>query len=314
MSTVLHKIHRLTSFLRAKIELLHDQGLSAYKIAKIIGFNRSSISRELHRYKNPALYKAELAQIRADKLKANSRKPSKASSPEIMQSIERLIKRPDKPSPEIIAHTIGNITHATIYTIIRTMRPEWKKYLAYQRKHRYRKGLGKTLIPDRVDISLRPGNVSMGDFEADTVVSARGGKSCLGVFVNKQTRLYKVVKMADKTANEMTRAAAKALYGLRIDSITYDNGTENAMHGIINRMLGCESYFCRAYHSWEKGQIENRNKMLRRWLPKGTQFDLTSQEELDRITNIINERPMKCLGWQSPKQAFHNANPLQSVL
>jgi IS30 family transposase len=296
----------LSTFERAKIELLNKQGESLAQIARALGRAKSAVHYELHRYKNPALYQARVAQIRANCAKKNSRKPSKAANHELMANIELMIKK--RWSPEIIAHKLKGISHMTIYSIIKTCRPEWKKYLIYRKKTRYHKGsAGKALIPDRMDISERP-NVAYGDWEADTVISARCGKSCLGVFAERTTRLYRVVKMANKTADGMVKAAITALSGLPVRSITYDNGTENAKHGDINRLLGCVSWFCRPYRSGDKGLVENRNRWLRVYMPKRTNIDLISEKELNIIETAINERPMKCLGWLSPASAFHSAN------
>jgi IS30 family transposase len=297
---------------RSKIETLNNLGWSIGQIAAELGRSKSSIHYELSRYKDQTKYRAALAQHRADMARAAVRKRSKASDWELLHRIERLIKK--RYSPEIIAHLLGCISHTTIYTIIRTIRPEWRKYLVCRIKRKYRKGYKKILIPDRVNISARPPDVAFGDIEADTVISSRSGKSCLGVFVDRATRIYKVVKMLNKGADEMVKAAQRALNGLSVRTITYDNGTENAKHGEINRLLGCESYFCRPYHSWEKGLIENRNKILRQYLGKKTNFDLISQEQLDIIENEINERPMKCLNWDSPNQAFQKASSFGSKL
>jgi IS30 family transposase len=96
----------------------------------------------------------------------------------------------------------------------------------YQRKAKYHKGVGKTLIPERVDISDRHPIKEFGDFETDTVISSREGRSCIGVFAERTTRLYKMAKMREKTADEMVKAAYKALSELPVKTITYDNGRE----------------------------------------------------------------------------------------
>ena len=308
MSQSCHKFTHLSTFDRAKIELLHKQGKSLSQIAKTLARTKSAIHYELHRYKDPSLYQARIAQIRADCAKRNSKKPSKADHPELMTQIERMIKL--RWSPEIISHKLigGTVSHTTIYTMIRTCRREWRKYLIYQKKTKYRKGIrrvGRINIANRTEITERP-PVRFGDFEADTVVSGRSGH-CLGVFAERTTRLYKLYKMRNKTSEEMVVAATKALSDMPVRSITYDNGGENAGHEDINELLGCKSYFCRPYNSGDKGLIENRNKWLRVWLPKRTRFELITPEELSRIEAAINERPMKCLNWQSPIQAFQSA-------
>ena len=110
--------------------------------------------------------------------------------------------------------------------------------------------------------------------------------------------------MKDKSAGEMMAATMKTLKNQGVKTMTYDNGTENANHSLVNKLLNCQSFFCSAYHSWEKGSIENRNKILRQFFPKGTNFDLISDDEIRRVQNVINNRPMKVLNWHSPSEVF----------
>ena len=97
----------------------------------------------------------------------------------------------------------------------------------------------------------------------DSARTSNSDKSCLAVFVDRKTRYYWLVKMKNKSAEEMLKATVKTFKNYPIKSITYDNGTENMNHLIANKILGCESYFCRPYCSADKGSIENRNKILR---------------------------------------------------
>jgi IS30 family transposase len=87
-------------------------------------------------------------------------------------------------------------------------------------------------------------------------------------------------------------------------SITYDNGTENALHEITNKKLGCKSYFCNPYHSWEKGTVENIIGIIRRFYPKKTDWKYVSQWDLNKVAKYINNRPMKLLGFKTPYQVF----------
>ena len=110
--------------------------------------------------------------------------------------------------------------------------------------------------------------------------------------------------MKDKSAGEMMVATIKTLKNQGVKTITYDNGTENANHSLVNKLLNCQSFFCNAYHSWENGSIENHNKILRHFFQKGTNFDLISDDEIRRVQNVINDRPMKVLNWHSPSEVF----------
>jgi IS30 family transposase len=113
--------------------------------------------------------------------------------------------------------------------------------------------------------------------------------------------------MNGKTSSAMHEAVTQALSCLPASlrrTITYDNGLENALHELSNDELGTTSYFCKPYHSWEKGSIENRNGILRRYFPKKHNWALTTQKKLDKVLNKINSTPMKCLGFKSPSEVF----------
>ena len=87
-----------------------------------------------------------------------------------------------------------------------------------------------------------------------------------------------------------------------LHSITYDNGCEFSKHELVNEKLGCNSYFCKPYHAWEKGTVENINGLIRRFFPKGTNFDTITDEDIIKMENWINNLPMKVLGFKTPNE------------
>jgi IS30 family transposase len=146
------------------------------------------------------------------------------------------------------------------------------------RKKRHKQPSGKkaggSKIPNRADITGRPAGVDLrgraGQWEVDTVVS-RQNKTCAAVLVERKTRFFIVIRIKDKTAAALSEAVRQALIGLPPEfrkTLMYDNGLENALHDLANLELGAKSYFCKPYHSWKKGSIENRNGILRRYFPK----------------------------------------------
>ena len=90
-------------------------------------------------------------------------------------------------------------------------------------------------------------------------------------------------------------------------AITYDNGSENVEHERINNALGTKSYFCNPYHSREKGSIENSIGLVRRFLPKKTNFAIVSYDCVRKIENLLNNRPWKCLNFQTPSEVFNSS-------
>jgi IS30 family transposase len=87
-------------------------------------------------------------------------------------------------------------------------------------------------------------------------------------------------------------------------TITYDNGPENTCHGRTNHSLGTQSYFCEPYHSWEKGAVENSIGLIRRYFPKGTNFSNVTKKQVLSVEKQLNNRPRKCLKYQTPAEAF----------
>lgn len=114
-------------------------------------------------------------------------------------------------------------------------------------------------------------------------------------------------RLAGKTAGE-TVAAMMATFR-RLDprmrgSITFDNDACFARHMLLRGMLSATTYFCVAYTSWQKVGVENANGRIRRWLPRGTDLDAISEDDIEEIVMTIKLTPRKCLGYRSPVEAF----------
>jgi IS30 family transposase len=306
---------------REEIAIGLERGESQAHIARNLGRDKSCICREIKR--NNTLvrrvkYRAHKAQERADERNETSHQRQRLGDIEIRAYVEVHIKTgwtPEEVAGRIAQDKPGLKTnYESIYQWVYIERRDLIKHLVRGHKARYKRSLIKksrsTKIVNRVDITQRPaaieGREEVGHWEADTVVS-RQSKAATAVFVERKTRQYIVIKMKDKTAESMHLATIKALGLLPAymrKTITYDNGTENALHEKTNVILGTKSYFCKAYHSWEKGSIENRNGILRRYYPKKYNFSLTTQKQIDKICKKINSTPMKCLGYKTPAEVF----------
>ncbi|MDR2501330.1 MAG: IS30 family transposase [Treponema sp.] len=165
-------------------------------------------------------------------------------------------------------------------------------------------------IPYRAGITERPPHIALraraGHWEVDAVVS-RQSAARVAALVERKTRFFLAIRMKDKTASAPCEAGAGALSGIPSKlrrTLTYDNGLENAPRELTNRALGVKSCFCKPYHSWEKGSIENRNGILRRYFPKKRNWRLTAQKKIDIVVRKINATPMKCLGFKTPSEVF----------
>lgn len=223
-------------------------------------------------------------------------------------------------SPELTAgrwsklHPESSISHEAIYQWVYSEAHELIQCLARGHKRRLRRGYSrrhkKAHIPNKIPLSKRPAIINrrreVGHWETDTVVS-RQSLTSLQVTTERKTRYTKITKLTRKTASEMKRA--HLLRFARMDaalvkSFTYDNGSENTDHKLVNKTLNTTSYFCEPYHSWEKGTVENTIGLIRRFLPKKTDFATIGSKELKRIEYWLNNRPRKCLKFNTPAEAL----------
>lgn len=103
------------------------------------------------------------------------------------------------------------------------------------------------------------------------------------------------------------------MFNSKVKSITFDNGAEFAEHVLIKNKLGIETYFCEPYKSYQKGAIENANRILREFFSRNYPIDKLTQIAIEKATENINDRPMKCLEYQTPYEAYRNNNKCDSL-
>jgi len=309
---------------RDKIAILRAKGLKIREIARQLKRNPSTLSRELKRNKSPTynIYLAHRAHQRALQRKKESVQRERIRNKKIQRYIMKKLKL--RWSPEIISNTLAidrpglSVSPEAIYQFIygSPIGKELKLRHYLIRSHRIRKTRGyhrkcsENHIPQRIFIDQRPPEVAErivpGHLEADTIIS-RESKAAVGVALERTSRKIKLMKLKAKTSrcfkNALNRSLSRYPKGMR-KTITYDNGSENVQHMDTNRVLGTQSYFCHPFHSWEKGSIEHGISLVRIFLPKGTDFAKITKEHLKRVENLINNRPLKCLGYKTPNEAF----------
>ena len=309
---------------RDLLAVLNSQGRSLRQIAKILGRDPGTLSRELRRNAPPVYtgyYLAHKAQQRSDDRNCRSRSHRRLKNDAIRRYVEHRLRR--GWSPELTAGRLPQrfpdqaISHEAIYQwvyaearhlipcLVRAHRT--RKHRGYSRRHQ------KTHIPGRVSIRQRPSHVlarrRLGHWETDTAVSRRSPQA-LQVTVERTTRYTRLASLPKKGAREMRTALTRRLSrypkGLR-RSITYDNGSENTEHQRTNQVLGTRSYFCEPFHSWERGTVENTIGLVRRFFPKRTDFATISKNQLQSVERWLNHRPRKCLGFKTPAEVFKAA-------
>jgi IS30 family transposase len=305
---------------RSEIEILKNKKYSIRKIAKVLGRSPNTISLELRRM--PSGYKAKTAKIYArTQLKRRRFQWSKIESiSELkMYVIEGLRKR---WNPDEIAGRMKKekkswyASKSAIYEWLDTVRGErYKKYLyGYRpgRRHKKKDGLHGQ-ISHMTSITKRSVSVEhrerYGHWESDCIVSKRGTKGGLSTHIERKSRLLVAEKVIDLSSLEKQKTLTSLTQEFFVKSITFDRGHENAKH----YELGIPTYFCNAYSSYEKGSVENANKMIRTFFPKKTDFTLISQEEINRIVSIINNKPRKILNYRTSLEVAGDARVIHRV-
>jgi transposase, IS30 family len=316
------KHHKIQTFERDKIAFLLASKTSLRRISRLLERSFSSIRDEVKRNSHGGVYTAIKAQELSQKRNKESRRFNPLKSPEIYAHVHKKIR--DGWSPEEIAGRakrdndgVTVICHETIYKHIYDtpeVRKELVQYLTrkHQKRRRWygRKGYQKG-IQNRVSIKERDDiinqNTQFGHWEID-VVEGKAHQKGIQTFLERKSRFYQAVLMENidseygiKTQLDLFESLPKKA---RL-SATFDNGRENYNHIKLKIFLGMKTFFCDPNCPWQKGSNENHNGVLRRYIPKRTDLTTVSQVELDAIVEEINNRPRKCLGYETPSEAFN---------
>lgn len=312
--------HHLTLEERERLFGYTKQEVSLRTIAKMLKRNVGTISRELQRNAPYGqAYIPCLAQKKAEKKSVKQRSQASWKGPEVYLYVREHLKI-DGWSPEQIAgrlsidHPTLHICHETIYAAIYTRENKkfklWR-YLTVKRQKRMKKG-GRHVhkdsrIPEAVSIDKRPKVVEkrkqVGHWETDNVNGKVTDKTALSVTVERKLKVTLLSKLVAKTANEKTKKLFQRLSPFPKNirrTMTADNGAENAGHKKIASSLDMAMFFCHAYHSWERGTVENTNGRIRRFIPKGISMDSIDEKTIQQIEWKLNNTPRKCLGFRTP--------------
>ena len=292
------------------------------EIALVLGRSKSTISREIKRNSSPEyqLYLSHRAHGRSEARRKQSGSRPRLKNKQIVLFVGAKLK--EGWSPEQIAgrlpkeHPGHSISHEAIYQYIyhpeTPSRLEMIKLLRRAHRKRKTKGIGrkarKTKIPNRISIEQRPLSVETrkqaGHWEGDSLVS-RKSLVALNSLVERKSRLLMLTKLSRKSASDTVEAVVKRLNALppaARRTLTMDNGTENAGHQEMTADIGIQCYFAHPYASWERGTNENINGLIRWYLPKGTDFNTITKEQIAKIESLLNNRPRKCLGFKTPME------------
>lgn len=305
---------------RVQIALYHKEGKGPSEIGRLIGKDKSVVSREIKRNSSPGeyhLYNGVQAQKRFDQRSKNKGRKPKLNA-EMKGIIEEKLRL--KWSPEQIVgrckteHT-PMVSHETIYLYIyEEKRDGGIMYENLRQSHRTRRKRSNTnkkrgQMTDRVPISERPDVVDkrerIGDWEGDTIVG-KNHKSAVATMVERVSKMTLIIPLEEKTASETAKQIVKEMkqIELPIFTVTFDNGKEFSEHKTIASELQTKVYFADPYSSFQRGTNENTNGLIRQYFPKKTDFKTVSIAELKQTQEALNNRPRKKLGFLTPFEYF----------
>lgn len=310
---------------RKYLQQLLAEGLSFRKIADILERSPSTISREVNRNCSKFMPRKKpnnkywYNHWRAQNLYIRRRRECvpRAILPDTKEWDFILEGVANYWSPETIAgrwHMMfpdeKPLCVSTIYRYVKTGRlPNIRAKTHFLRKGKRivrRDSNYNTIHPDRTipewDEAIRM-RLRIGDFEGDTVYGMTG-KGLLVTLVDRKSRFLFTSIIRSRNARETREAIERILKGVPVKSLSLDNGSEFSQFRELEAAIGAPIYFAEPHKPWQRGTNENTNGLLRFFFPKGYNFHTLSDEHLRRVTDMINNRPRKCLGWKSPNEVF----------
>jgi transposase, IS30 family len=305
---------------RGRLFVMKQKGWKVGRIAKELGRPKSTIYRELARNSDDLLgYLPDTAHKKADARKAKHGTKINRYPELKMLVIEGLQKR---WSPEMIAGRLKRqksplyVCAEAIYQFIYSKEGMDLKLHLFLIRARPRRGLKggrkpRSIIPNRVSIHDRPAHIAtkeeFGHRDGDLTFFSNNQSKNLGVTIEKKTRYVNLFLNESKHSTEVVKNMFNSLATMPKEarkSMTLDNGIEFVRHGLLTQFMGVGIYFCDKHAPWQKGQVEQMNSVLHRFLPKKTNIAKITPEDISMVQEKLNNMPRKCLGFKTPAEAF----------
>jgi IS30 family transposase len=311
---------------RCRLEELFEAGCSPARAAVLLGRNRSTLGREARRGATGSGYRARVGQDVADTHTKRPKARKLDANPALLAEVLRRLTQ--RHSPEQIAGRLREefpddpemwVSHETIYqamyvqprgelakqvkTALRTGRTRRKPQGRNEidEHHRFRAGM--------VNISERPAEADdraiPGHWEGDLIIGANSS-SAIGTLVERTTGFVMLLHLpGDHTAATLAEAMTAKIPQIPevlCRSLTWDQGSEMALHTTITEATGLPIYFCDPHSPWQRGTNENTNGLLRQYFPKGTDLSFHGPGILDNVAAELNARPRKRHRWRTPAE------------
>jgi len=336
------KYKHLTERDRYRLEGYLETGLPVKRIAQKLNSHLSTVYREINRGQVKRInsdlteywaYRANSAHSDYEQKVTNRAHPLKIEKYKLLADYirEKILKH--KYSPDVVIGELkragqGLISTKTLYNYIdRGVFEGVSNYSLWEKrkrhKHKYRqvsrislKNKGSRSIEERPEkINNR---IEYGHWEGDSIVGKRyGRKDGLFTLTERLTREEIIIKIKSMTQDSILNALNKletnygAYFREKFKSITLDNGREfldweSIEQSVLNNEKRTLIYFAHPYSSWERGTNENQNRMIRRFIPKGTDISKLSDKDIKRIEEWMNNYPRKILGYKTPNELVLN--------
>lgn len=310
---------------RLEIAILLKKGYSIREIAGVLNRDPGTVSREIRTNNVKGVYDPAKANLKA----WTKRKYSKYQGMKVVRDnrlrdyVEEKIKA--DWSPEEIAGRLREVdtfltyaSHRVIYKFVHSNYGGYQLEQHLRHHQRRKKYLKVTQLTDRVFIDARPQIIEekqrFYDWEGDFIVSGKNGAGALLVLYERKSQLVitrKIMSRSPKVVNQIF----KEITGGEIcfNSLTLDNDISFRRHLELSKTIGAPIYFCHPYHSWEKGGVENMNKLIRQYVPKSSDISKYSEEYILGVESKLNNRPRKNLGYKTPLEVLKENNQLQTI-
>ena len=331
------KYHYITEKERYQIEILLQQKYTVKQVADALGHEYHTVYHEIKKgtveqmdslLAKHFVYKADYAQMMTKRnLSERGRKLKLSPASDLVPYIGRMVRK-EKHSPAALVRRAASdgirlpVCEKTIYNYVHSgiLGLSWRDMPCMKKKRKTSSGRSSVSLNNRAgrSIDARDASVSsrksFGHWEMDTVVSGKKGKACLLVLSERMTRQEIIRKLPDKKAASVVRALDRLeremgsrSFRETFKTITCDNGVEFLDSAGIERSRLSKRqrtvlYYCHPYSAWERGTNENTNRMIRRFFPKGTNFDRVMPEQIRTVEDWINHYPRKIFGGMSSIQ------------
>lgn len=315
----------LTFVERCRLEELLENGYPPVRSAQLMGRHKDTINREIDRGQTSSGYRARVGQAVAE---ANAMRPKQRkleANPVLLAEVVARLEQ--RHSPEQIAERLRQdfpddpemwVSHETIYQALYVQpRGELARLVKTalrtgrtQRKPQGRRGNCQGKLKDMINIADRPKEADdraiPGHWEGDLILGSTASGSAIGTLVERTTGFVVLLHLPDdRTAATLADAMSvkvPEIPEILRRSLTWDQGSEMALHTKITEATGLPIYFCDPHSPWQRGTNENTNGLLRQYFPKGTDLSFYGPGWLDQVAAELNARPRKRLDWRTPAE------------